>query len=369
AGFDTLVLEAGTRFVTNGLGAFGFEAFRGAEQNDRVRGNLNSVDYDLHGGAGDDELTGNAGDDTLAGGAGADLLFGGDGDDIITMDEDDVRTGANGILNIGGQGRDTLVMEAGSRFVTNVFSRYGFEVFRGADGDDRVRGNNRGQTYDLDGGAGDDTLTGSFQEDRLVGGVGDDVLTGDRGDDTFVFDALHAGADTVTDFETGDTVELAGFGYGDAGAAAADFAQAGADVVFTRGGVRVTFETVALADVLAAISLPAPASPPAAPAAARADLTSGREAPVERAVMEDGFDFTAFASLSDTDAMAGLNHRAGDFVPLPGNSFTIPQTRWHEELNMARPSGGDALPFPCEPIDDAVWSQDFTVISFHGEWA
>ncbi|MCI4643599.1 MAG: M10 family metallopeptidase C-terminal domain-containing protein [Hyphomonadaceae bacterium] len=351
AGFDTLVLEAGARLVTNGLGVFGFEAFRGAELNDRVRGNLAAVDYDLDGGAGDDELTGNDGNDRLVGGAGADLLFGGAGDDIIIMDGNDARTGANGILNIGGQGRDTLVMEAGSQFVTNVFSRYGFEVFRGADGDDRVRGNNRGQAYDLDGGAGDDTLTGSFQDDRLVGGLGDDVLTGDRGDDTFVFDALHAGSDTVTDFTAGDTVELSGFGYGDAGAAVADFAQAGADVVFTRGGVSATFQNAQLADVLAAVSLPGSASVPAAPAVASPDeLTTGGEAPLHRALPENAFNFSNLTSLASE-----LRHTG------PAEFDRVDQGRWGFDPGW---SAEKIPPSWLEPTFDMIWSDDFA--TFYG---
>ncbi|MCI4645695.1 MAG: hypothetical protein MRY64_13025 [Hyphomonadaceae bacterium] len=296
AGYDTLILEAGTQFVTNGLGAFGFEAFRGAELNDRVRGNIASVDYDLDGGGGDDELTGNDGNDVLRGGLGVDIMLGLDGDDTIYFETGDVRmNSATGrALNMGGQGRDTLILEAGTRFVTNGLSLFGFEVFRGAELNDRVRGNFKSVEYDLDGGAGDDELTGNNQNDRLVGGVGNDILDGGAGDDTFVFDASHTGHDAVLRLQDRDTVLLTGFGYGDAMDAAGDFTQAGADVVFSNGGVTVTFQNKALSSVLATVEVDLTVSPStdAAPAQMGAAVKEPVPVAVTGEIHAESFDFT-----------------------------------------------------------------------------
>jgi Ca2+-binding RTX toxin-like protein len=56
----------------------------------------------------------------------------------------------------------------------------------------------------LDGGAGDDTLLGGGGDDTLTGGADDDTLTGGAGDDVFVY-AAGDGADTITDFGTGNS--------------------------------------------------------------------------------------------------------------------------------------------------------------------
>ncbi|MCI4644319.1 MAG: Ig-like domain-containing protein [Hyphomonadaceae bacterium] len=222
AGTDTLEMEAGSQFITNVLGAYGFEIFRGADGDDRVRGNLNTVDYDLDGGAGNDELTGSGGNDTLSGGAdndtldgdsgsdtlmggdgndiligggGSDLMLGGAGDDTIYYDSSDIRSDEGGAINLGGEGRDTLIIETGSQFITNGLGVYGFEVFRGADGNDRVRGNLSSVDYDLDGGAGNDTLEGRNGSDTLSGGEGDDLIIGGGGADAM---SGGTGNDTVS---------------------------------------------------------------------------------------------------------------------------------------------------------------------------
>ena len=53
------------------------------------------------------------------------------------------------------------------------------------------------------GGRGADTLTGGDGDDVLKGRKGDDTLAGGKGNDTFRFRPGN-GADTITDFETGD---------------------------------------------------------------------------------------------------------------------------------------------------------------------
>ena len=58
-----------------------------------------------------------------------------------------------------------------------------------------------------------------------------------------------------TDFTAGEIVELSGFGYASPAAAAADFTQSGADVVFARGAVTVRFLNANLSAVVQGIVL------------------------------------------------------------------------------------------------------------------
>ncbi|WP_375293461.1 hypothetical protein [Novosphingobium sp. G106] len=66
----------------------------------------------------------------------------------------------------------------------------------------------------INGGTGNDTLTGSAGDDHIDGGLGTDVLTGGAGNDTFVFTAAGhtknggAFADHITDFALGDLIDL-----------------------------------------------------------------------------------------------------------------------------------------------------------------
>lgn len=67
----------------------------------------------------------------------------------------------------------------------------------------------------------------------MDGGSGDDILSGGAARDTFVFAAGH-GTARITDFEDGtDIIDLAAFGFTDADAAKIFAMQAGSDVVFT----------------------------------------------------------------------------------------------------------------------------------------
>ncbi|AWJ86101.1 hypothetical protein TSH58p_20185 (plasmid) [Azospirillum sp. TSH58] len=117
----------------------------------------------LTGGDGADSLSGLGGDDRLEGLGGDDRLDGGDGND--TLD--------------GGEGSDTLTGGAGSDSLT--------------------------------GGVGSDTLAGGEGDDTLVGSEGRDELTGGAGNDTFVFArATDIDGDLITDFATGDRIDISG---------------------------------------------------------------------------------------------------------------------------------------------------------------
>jgi len=247
-GDDTII---GTSEADTLTGGAGDDVLNGQGGADRLFGGEgNDV---LSGGAGDDFLRGNAGDDTLDGDDGNDTLFGSNGHDTLNGGKgDDVLNGQGGADRLfGGEGNDVLTGGDGADFLRG---NAGDDVLDGDDGNDTLFGSNGHDT--LNGGNGNDVLNGQGGADRLFGGEGNDVLTGGDGRDTFVFSASASGADTVTDFTTEDWVELSGFGYSDAAAAAADFAQSGSDVVFTNGGVTVTFENADLADVTAAVNVP-----------------------------------------------------------------------------------------------------------------
>nr|VFJ57353.1 MAG: VCBS repeat-containing protein [Candidatus Kentron sp. DK] len=62
----------------------------------------------------------------------------------------------------------------------------------------------------LDGGRGDDRLSGGSGNDYLLGGQGADTLTGGEGNDVFVI-GLNEGVDTITDFSSGDRLDLSAF--------------------------------------------------------------------------------------------------------------------------------------------------------------
>ncbi len=145
----------------------------------------------LFGGDGNDTLSGLAGDDTLNGGEGNDSLVGGSEDDVLYGDGG--LADGNDTLS-GGSGDDALYGEANN--------------------DSLIGG---AQDDFLSGGDNDDTLNGGSQADTLSGGLGVDRLTG--GTQTDVFDWNDPGEsgvgvgnrDIVTDFATGEIIDLSGF--------------------------------------------------------------------------------------------------------------------------------------------------------------
>ena len=175
--------------------------FDGGGGNDTLSGSAGNDT--LSGGTGNDSLTGGLGNDSLTGGSGRDTMQGGDNDDTIVMDAEDNQSDQS-----GGAGRDTVVMQDGARFSTSNLAAYEFEVFRGANMNDRILTKAAGIDHDFDGGGGNDTLSGNAGNDTLSGGTGNDSLTGGAGSDSFVF-APGFGQDVVQDFEDGiDMVDL-----------------------------------------------------------------------------------------------------------------------------------------------------------------
>lgn len=191
----------------------------------------------LTGGSGADQLLGQAGNDVLLGRGGIDFLFGGTENDVLTGgDADDQMFGADGNDRIiSNPGDDTDLNEGGNDTdISEVNGGGGSEVFTVTANGSRVRfervnpapftldigttenlvlNMNAGDDtfsaaidlaspiqFNVDGGAGNDTILGGNGVDRLLGGDGNDFVDGQRGNDVAV---LGAGND-VFQWDTGD---------------------------------------------------------------------------------------------------------------------------------------------------------------------
>jgi Ca2+-binding RTX toxin-like protein len=184
----------------------------------------------LRGGSGADRLFGQAGTDTLFGLGGVDMLFGGATDDFLTGgDGDDQSFGQNDNdrmiwnpgddtdLNEGGAGVDTVEVNGGNGvedFTTTAnglrvrFDRVNpapFSLDIGTSENLVLNANGGNDTFSatgnlaalilitVDGGAGDDTISGSNGADVLLGGDNNDFIDGQQGNDLAL---MGAGEDT-----------------------------------------------------------------------------------------------------------------------------------------------------------------------------
>lgn len=184
----------------------------------------------LYGGAGIDTLGGTAsadmlfgggGNDTLLGNGGADQLYGGAGDDALTggADNDKIYGGADADRMIWNPGDNTDLNEGGTGVdTTEVTGTDGADIFTPAENGTRVYFDGIAPTYfaldiggtehlavncgdgrdeflavgnlaglielNVDGGSGNDTLSGSDGEDTFHGGDGQDIIDAKSGADT-----------------------------------------------------------------------------------------------------------------------------------------------------------------------------------------
>jgi Ca2+-binding RTX toxin-like protein len=168
------------------LGSAGAEVIEGSDGKDRITGT--PADDVIRGGLGNDTLKGEGGDDIfLVVGAdqGSDRIVGGTGFDSI----------------LGGQADDKISLR---RLITGD----SVERIDGGPGYNIVLGNKKANVLNfsstellnvasIDGGEGNDRITGSSDDDIVVGGAGNDTLTGGEGDDVFRVVGLDQGSDRI----------------------------------------------------------------------------------------------------------------------------------------------------------------------------
>jgi Ca2+-binding RTX toxin-like protein len=168
AGNDWVFAGVGNDVAEGGSGddvIFGEEdhdVLHGGDGNDTLIGDSASIPVAQQG---NDWLYGDAGDDSLEGDGGTDYLDGGDGAD--TLD--------------GGVDNDTLMGATGNDTLTGNLGEDQLAGGDGADKLYGDLNNGQGGNDVLDGGAGADTLWGGLGQDSLTGGDGDDILAGDEG--------------------------------------------------------------------------------------------------------------------------------------------------------------------------------------------
>ncbi|MDV7340568.1 cadherin-like domain-containing protein [Terasakiella sp. A23] len=169
---------------------------------------LTDVDS-IDGGAGNDRIYGSDGDDIIVGGTGNDDLYGGGGDDTFLINEGD---GVNDFF--GGEGTDKVISEDGHGVDIDGHFQATNSIEEIDAGGNSVRGDASSQVMDfsettltdvtsIDGGAGNDRITGSTADDTIVGGTGNDDLYGNAGNDTF----LVKEGDGADDFFGGEGVD------------------------------------------------------------------------------------------------------------------------------------------------------------------
>jgi Ca2+-binding RTX toxin-like protein len=218
AGDDRIITNDGDDYVEAGDGDDEVNSFK--DLNGQYLFYPSTGKSTIYGNSGNDLLTGKSGKDTIYGGTGNDELHGNDDDDLLYGDEgnDTIASGAGNDQIFGGVGDDFVLTEGGSDTVTvgdgddwvNSFFNKTVDWFyytysggikvNGGDGNDTLTGTTdddrlfgesgndnltglTGNDY-LDGGTGNDKLSGWAGNDTLVGGEGDDELNGNEGNDS-----------------------------------------------------------------------------------------------------------------------------------------------------------------------------------------
>jgi Ca2+-binding RTX toxin-like protein len=214
-GDDWLIGGAGTDNY-NGGGGFDIVEFAGdivgwninLATGQAVQGGITETLTSIEGAYGSaavDTITGSAGANIIAGGGGNDIINAGDGNDFIDLEYGD--TGFDAID--GGAGFDTIRIFA-QDMVVGLTSITGIEAINaaglngvyisGSAGADTI--NLTGVTLSgidrIEGGDGNDNITGTAAADKIVTGVGDDSLNGGDGDDLFTVYGSGNGFDAVT---------------------------------------------------------------------------------------------------------------------------------------------------------------------------
>jgi Ca2+-binding RTX toxin-like protein len=177
--------------------------------NDNVLGS--QIADEIYGGDGDDFVVGNAGPDVIMGGDGNDILLGAAGSDAVFGEAGndtvlgqgaslDSVSGGPGIDFIdGGSGGDTLVESISGVFTVDNFTAVNFTSgetdtlhrvenvsIEGSDGPDNISAAGLIGVATINGGLGNDVITGTEFPDVLSGYVGADLMAGRGGNDTMI---------------------------------------------------------------------------------------------------------------------------------------------------------------------------------------
>ena len=211
AGNDTLIGGPGADTLTGGPGV---DPNLGGDGDDLIIWNPGDGSETVDGEAGNDtfQFNGGAGDDTMTYTANGQRVTFFRNPGAITMD---IGTTENLFVNALA-GNDTVTGGVGLNglIVTRIDGGDGDDILTGGDGVDIINGGLGNDT--LNGGAGNDTLTGGPGVDPHHGGPGDDLMIwnpgdgsepvdGEAGNDTFQFNG-GAGDDTMTYTANGQRV-------------------------------------------------------------------------------------------------------------------------------------------------------------------
>ena len=207
AGNDTLTVDfsgsadgVGSSNNNAGNGTVGSMYYYGIE---RLVLTGSSASDTLIGGTGNDTLAGGTGNDSLYGNAGTNSLNGGDGSDFGAIDLTADAT-ARTITFVGG-----VTLNVAGNILTSIEGL----GYAGGGGNDVINVAGATRRSAINGGAGDDTLTGAAAiGDALSGGANNDAITGG------VADVVHGddGDDTLTFAFTSNALPLT-YAYGDGG--------------------------------------------------------------------------------------------------------------------------------------------------------
>jgi Ca2+-binding RTX toxin-like protein len=217
--------------ATTAFGSNGNDIFVGGTGNDIFSGS--SGDDEFTGGAGDDRYTGGTGNDTFNANVGSDSITDLSGSDVfivaagadltasITNDYSATAAsenlgGANSdaVFNIDVLNAETVNFSAMSVAtpatdgitINSVGNHLANISVTGSEGADNINASGPvlpGLTYTINGGSGDDRITGNNGIDILNGGAGDDIIRGQSGADTM---SGGAGADQFRILFRGDSV-------------------------------------------------------------------------------------------------------------------------------------------------------------------